>query len=101
MWKVTFNPSKTKVIIFFNHQSFPEYPDVVFNGVNVERTIEHVHLGLTMTSNLSWRKHIFTVINKASRAIHILNSVKHRLLRSGLVLSENQLPLNKFNGEPP
>ena len=46
------------------------------------RTIGHVYLGLTITSNLSWRKHIFTVINKASRAIHILNFVKHRLPRS-------------------
>ena len=84
VWKVTFNPSKTKFIVFSHHQSYPEYPDVVFNGVNVERTIEHVHLGLTITSNLSWIKHIFTVINKASRAIHILNFVKHRLPRSGL-----------------
>ena len=82
--KVTFNPSKTKFIVFSHHQSYSEYPYVVFNGVNVERTIEHVHLGLTITSNLSWRKHIFTVINKASRAIHILNFVKHRLPRSGL-----------------
>ena len=82
VWKVTFNPSK--IIVFSHHQSYPEYPDVFFNGVNVERTIEHVHLGLTITSNLSWRKHIFTVINKASRAIHILNFVKHRLPRSGL-----------------
>ena len=84
VWKVTFNPSKTKFIVFSHHQIYPEYPDVVFNGVNVDRTIKHVHLGLTMTSNLSWRKHIFTVLNKASRAIHILNFVKHRLPRSGL-----------------
>ena len=84
VWKVTFNLSKTKFIVFSHHQSYPEYPDVVFDGVNVERTIEHVHLGLTITSNLIWRKHIFTVINKASKAIHILNFVKHRLPRSGL-----------------
>ena len=84
VWKVTFNPSKTKFIVFSHHQSYPEYPDVVFNGVNVERTIEHVHLGLATTSNLSWEKHIFTVVNKASKAMHILNFVKHRLPKSGL-----------------
>ena len=82
VWKVTFNLSQTNFIVFSHHQSYPEYPNVVFNGVNVVRTIGHVYLGLTITSNLSWRKHIFTVINKASRAIHILNFVKHRLARS-------------------
>ena len=43
-----------------------------------------MHIGITITGNLSWRKHILLYINKASRAIHILNFVKHRLPRSGL-----------------
>ena len=85
-------------IVFSHQQSYPEYPDVVFNGVNVERTIKHVHLELTITSNLSWRKHIFTVINKVSRAVHILNFVKHRLPRSGLssLYKTMLLPILKY-----
>ena len=30
-WKVIFNHCKTKYIVFSHQQSYPDYPDVVFN----------------------------------------------------------------------
>ena len=57
IWKVTFNSSKSKEIIFTNkllHNS----PPVVFNGTVVERVTSHKHLGVYLTPTLDWSLHV-------------------------------------------
>ena len=50
-WKVSFNPGKTKHMIFSN-KTLSNSPPVLFNNVIVERVYEHKHLGIWLTPTL-------------------------------------------------
>lgn len=60
------------------------YPDLLFNGVPIDKVESHKHLGLTITSNLTWGEHIDNTIVKASRRLHLINNVKSILPRRSL-----------------
>ena len=51
-WKVTFNPGKTKDLIFSN-KNLNNSPPLIFNNNFIERINTHRHLGVYLTSNLS------------------------------------------------
>ena len=48
------------------------------------RSIEHIHLGLTITSILSWQIHIDKAILKANKIIYVMNIIKTKLPRNAL-----------------
>ena len=75
-WKVTFNPTKTKDIIFCN-KAIPESAPLVFNNTNIHRVHTHRHLGIILTSNLDWAKQVSSVCLKANRKLNILRSIKY------------------------
>ena len=56
-WKVNFNPSKTKNMLFSSKQ-FCSSPDILFNDTVVEQVLEHKHLGIWLTPTLCWSKQI-------------------------------------------
>ena len=74
--KVSFNPLKTKDIIFSSKINFNS-PPIVFNGTFVERVHQHRHLGVWLDSSLDWSKQISEVCKKANCKMAVLRSVKH------------------------
>ena len=59
-WKLEFNPDPTKQAtgIFFSCKtSNPNHPQMMFNGTVVAKTNEQKHLGFTLDSILSIKKH--------------------------------------------
>ena len=62
------------------------YPNLIFDGIGIviNPSVEHVHLGLTITSNLSWQRHIDKVIFKANKIIYVMNDIKTKLARNAL-----------------
>ena len=74
-WKVTFNASKSKDIIFSN-KCLNNSPPLIFNETVVERVNTHRHLGLYLTSNLDWNVQVHEVCLKANRKLSVLRSVK-------------------------
>ena len=73
-WKVTFNASKSKDIIF-SKSLLPSHPTIL--GLQfIERVHLHKHLGLYITSNLTWDKHIESVVKKVNLKLSIMWSVK-------------------------
>ena len=74
-WKVKFNTSKTKSIIFSN-KVLNNSPPLILNGCNIDLVNEHRHLGLYLSSSLDWTKQISEVCLKANRKISVLRSVK-------------------------
>jgi ribonuclease P/MRP protein subunit RPP40 len=52
-WKVTFNPGKSKDMIFSNKYLLNS-PPLIFNGTFVERVQDHKHLGVYLSSSLDW-----------------------------------------------
>ena len=83
IWRVKFNPTKTIYQIISNRQSVI-YPNLLFDGIIINRCVEHVHLGLTITSNLSWQRHIDKSILKANNVISVMNRIKMKIPRSSL-----------------
>ena len=75
-WKVSFNPSKTKQMIFSN-KVLSNSPPVLFNSVVIDQVYEHKHLGIWLTPTLYWSRHIQHVCMKANSKLAVLRSVKY------------------------
>ena len=74
-WKVKFNASKTKDIIFSN-KFLNNSPPLLFDNSCIERVNLHKHLGVYLSSSLDWGKQINEVCLKANRKLSVLRSVK-------------------------
>ena len=83
LWRVKINPIKTIFQIISNRKNVI-YPNLIFDGVVIKRSIEHVHLGLTITSNLSWQRHIDKAILKANKILYVMNNIITKLPRNAL-----------------
>ena len=81
-WKVLFNPGKTKEIIF-SDKFLANSPPVIFNDIIVSRVFQHKHLGIWLSSTLSWHKQIHELCIRANAKLAVLRSVKY-LSRSTL-----------------
>ena len=82
-WKVSFNPGKSKDVIFSEKKVLFNSPPPIFNNSFVERVHEHKHLGIFLSSTLSWSRQIHETCLKAHRKLAFLQSVKY-LKRSSL-----------------
>jgi hypothetical protein len=81
-WRITFNPNKTEFMIFSNKVS-PQivYPALYLNRVRLKKVDEHKHLGLILSKNLSWRKHITEICKKANKCLDVMFRMKRLLPR--------------------
>ena len=75
-WKVSFNPGKTKHMIFSN-KTLSNSPPVLFNNVIVEQVYEHKHLGIWLTPTLCWSRHVQHICMKANSKLAVLRSIKY------------------------
>ena len=66
-WLVAMNETKTKSMVFSSKRDKPDHPSLIMKGVAIEEVAVHEHLGLTLSSNLSWRSHVLKIHQKASR----------------------------------
>ena len=74
-WKVTYNSSKSKDLIFSNKQ-LNNSPPLKFNGQFIDRVNTHKHLGVYLQSNLQWSTQIKESCLKANRKLSVLRNVK-------------------------
>ena len=74
-WKVTFNPKKTRDIIF-SKKVLNNSPPITFDNTIIERVNVHKHLGLFLTSSLDWNVQVNEVCLRANRKLSVLRSVK-------------------------
>jgi hypothetical protein len=84
-WQVIMNADKTKSIIFSVKNIKPFHPPLIINGNTIEDIDKHTHLGLTLSSNMSWREHILNIHQKASKRVHMLKGLKYKLNRDILI----------------
>ena len=75
-WKVTFNPSKSKDLIFSFQKPLFNSPPIIFNNTIVDRVDKHKHLGVWLSSNLDFSKQIHETCLKANGKMAVLRSVK-------------------------
>ena len=60
--KLSLNVAKTKFMVFYASKKSVIYPELQINGTNIESVTQFNFLGLILESNLSWNKHINTII---------------------------------------
>ena len=65
-WKVQFNASKTKDIIFSN-KVLNNSPPLIFGDIFIDRVNLHKHLGVYLSSSLDWSKQVDEVCLKPNR----------------------------------
>ena len=78
-WLVIMNPSKCEVIVFSAKKNKPFHPELYLDDSTISEVSSQTHLGITLQSNLSWKKHILEVHTKASTCLNMLKSLKFRL----------------------
>ena len=60
-WKMNFNPDLNKQateLLFFCRKNRPNHPSLFFNESVVLKVKEHKHLGLTLSSKLSFERYV-------------------------------------------
>ena len=87
-WKMSFNPTVSKQaheVIFSRKRNKVIHPNLTFNNINVKRVDSHKHLGLVLDDKLSFKDHLKTTIEKASKGINVLRKLRSHIPRSSLI----------------
>ena len=74
IWKVKFNPQKSCDMIF-SKKLLPSYP-VIMDLTIIERVHLHKHLGIYLSSDLSWDKQISHITRKINLKLSLILKVK-------------------------
>ena len=74
-WKVEFNAGKSKDMIFSKEQPGDNFP-LIFQNATIERVSKHKHLGVTLTSSLSWDMHVTNIIKQVNMKLSMIYKVR-------------------------
>ena len=83
-WLVTINAGKTKSTIFSTKRNKPQHQPLFHDNAPIDDVYSHKHLGVTLTSNLSWKPHILNIYEKASKRLNFLKGLKFKISREVL-----------------
>jgi hypothetical protein len=82
-WLVDFNPNKTEAMLFsFNNNDVK--PKLKFEDTYINFVENHKHLGVTISTNGQWGKHIDNVLSSASKTIGLMKKMKFVFSRRAL-----------------
>ena len=73
-WKVTFNPNKSRDMIF-SKKCLNNSPPLILNNVLIERVDTHKHLGVILKSNLEWTKQVNETCCRANKKLSVLRNI--------------------------
>ena len=82
-WLVKFNPNKTEIMIF-NIRNQQDELSFDFDGIVLNSVNKHKHLGIIISSDCKWTKHIDSLIQRTSKQLNVLRKLKFRLKREYL-----------------
>lgn len=83
-WLVDFNPSKTFSMTISRKPSPITHPPLFLDRSEIQETNIYRHLGLNISSNLSWSEHIKVITRSAWQRINMLRGLKFKLKRFSL-----------------
>jgi len=78
-WLITFSPEKTKSMLCSLRKH--EVPNLYFDGIELTNVDTHCHLGINISHNLSWQKHIDDITAKANKRLDVLCRLSYVLDR--------------------
>ena len=79
-WLINSNPLKTEALLF-TLKLYEHLPNIEIDGIPVSFVSDHTHLGLTLSNNGRWNKHIENIVNSASKIIGIMRKLKYTFHR--------------------
>ena len=82
-WLVNFNPNKTEALFFCNKNT-QSNPVLRFDNTPINFVQHHKHLGLTLSNNCNWNKHIEIILGSAWKVVGIMRKMKFSLSRQAL-----------------
>ena len=83
-WLVTFNPVKTESLLITRKLNRPIHPPLLMENQQITETDSHKHLGIYLSSDCTWHKHIDFVKEKAWKRINIMRKLKFEIDRKSL-----------------
>ena len=83
-WQVKFIPSKTEVVLFSTKRKPLAHPPLYLGGTLLTEVLQHRHLEIILTPNLSWTAHIEMIVTKASQRVGMMKRLKYVLGRGSL-----------------
>ena len=84
--KMRFNAAKSKEIIFCFAQSVPDFTPIEIGGNVIQRVDEAKILGVTISSDLKWTKHVNNLLKKANKRLYLLTLCRRAGLSTGDML---------------
>ena len=66
-WLVRFNPSKSESLVIFRKRNKPTHPDLLIYNAVIPLVNIHKHLGVFISSNVSWDNHFENIIDKSRK----------------------------------
>ena len=73
--------TKTKAPVFSDKRDKPVHPPLILDNNIIEDVAVQENLGLTLSSNLSWRAHFLKIHQKGSKKLNLLKPLKYKLNR--------------------
>ncbi|MCG8049110.1 MAG: reverse transcriptase domain-containing protein [Candidatus Thiodiazotropha endolucinida] len=83
-WLVKFNPSKNESLVITRKHNKPQHPPVFMSDQQINEVQFHKHLGLYISSDCTWHKHVEYVKSKAWGRINVMRQFKYTLDRKSL-----------------
>ena len=74
--KLSLNKNKSKYMTCHMPKKHTQHLTLKIDGINIEKVEEFNFLGLTMDTNLKWKKHTDKISNKCSEITGVLNRLK-------------------------
>ena len=75
-WLVKFNPAKSESLVYSRKINKPPHPPVYMSGSEITSVSCNKHLGLFISDNGSWHRHIESIKEKAWSRIAIMRRLK-------------------------
>ena len=84
LWLVTFNPTKSESFLVSRKVNRPVHPPLFMQNIQIEEVECHKHLGVFLSNDCSWHKHITYIKEKAWCRINVMRKLKFKLDRKSL-----------------
>ena len=81
---VTINAGKTKSLFSPLNVISHNINQFFYDNALTDDIYSHKHLGVTLTSNLSWKPHILNIYEKESKRLNFLKGLKFKISREVL-----------------
>ena len=63
--------------ILFTLKYYTNFPNIEFDGIQIEFVEDHKYLGLTLNNKGQWHKYIENIVRSASKVIGIMRKLKY------------------------